>query len=285
MLFERLREDIATVLEKDPAARSALEVLLCYPGVHAQFLHRIAHRFWKVGFRTTARWISHFARFISGIEIHPGAIFGHRVFIDHGMGVVIGETAEVGDDCTIYQGVTLGGTSLHNGKRHPTLQRGVVVSAGAKVLGPFTVGANARIGANSVVIKEVPAGATAVGIPARIIEPKRNKTDELETKTGFVAYAVTANGDDPLSQTLQKLVDQVSNQERTIDELRRELKRVAGRDAPASAQVYVQPYMPGHAASSPHVPPPNSTPNSTRAPITEAAEVTASSPSVRNLHD
>jgi serine O-acetyltransferase len=230
VLFKRLREDIATVLEKDPAARSALEVLLCYPGVHAQFLHRIAHRLWRVRFTTLARMISHLGRFLSGIEIHPGATLGNRVFIDHGMGVVIGETAEVGDDCTIYQGATLGGTSLHDGKRHPTLHRGVVVSAGAKVLGPFTVGANARIGANAVVIKEVPAGATAVGIPARIVvEERKHRTDELDPKPDFSAYGVNLKGDDPLSLAMQKLINHVADQDRKIDELCSELKRMGVR--------------------------------------------------------
>lgn len=230
MLFLRLREDIATVLEKDPAARSWLEVFLCYPGIHAQFIHRIAHRFWKVGFITIARMLSNVARTLTGIEIHPGATIGHRVFIDHGMGVVIGETAEVGDDCTIYQGVTLGGTSLNRAKRHPTLQRGVVVSAGAKVLGPFTVGANARIGANSVVIKEVPAGATVVGIPARIVIKDADKRrEEQAANTGFAAYALTQGADDPVSVMLQKLLDHSAAQDRAIQELRAELARVTAR--------------------------------------------------------
>ncbi len=162
-MFERLREHIATIRAKDPAARSSLEVLLCYPGLHAVLVHRLAHYLWQAGLVTPARAVSHIGRFLTGIEIHPGARIGKRVFIDHGMGVVIGETAEVGDDCTIYQGVTLGGTSLNGGKRHPTLEAGVVVGAGAQVLGPFTVGAGARIGSNSVVVKAVPAGATAIG--------------------------------------------------------------------------------------------------------------------------
>jgi serine O-acetyltransferase len=230
VLFLRLREDIATVLEKDPAARSWLEVFLCYPGIHAQFIHRIANRFWRVGFTTLARMLSNLARTLTGIEIHPGATIGHRVFIDHGMGVVIGETAEVGDDCTIYQGVTLGGTSLNRAKRHPTLHRGVVVSAGAKVLGPFTVGANARIGANSVVIKEVPAGATAVGIPARIvIRDSEKRRDEQAAKVGFAAYAVTQGGEDPLSLTLQRLSDHAAEQDRAIDALKAELARMSTR--------------------------------------------------------
>ena len=169
-MFSRLREDIACILERDPAARSVWEVLTCYPGLHALVLHRRAHWFWQRGWRVLARFTSHLARFFTGIEIHPGATIGHRVFIDHGMGVVIGETAEIGDECTIYQGVTLGGTSLAPGaKRHPTLGKGVIVSAGAKVLGGFTVGEGARVGSNAVLMQAVPPGATAVGIPARIV--------------------------------------------------------------------------------------------------------------------
>ncbi|WP_025600927.1 serine O-acetyltransferase [Burkholderia sp. WSM2230] len=171
-MFTRLREDIATIRERDPAARSAWEVLTCYPGLHALVLHRLAHACWQARRRWLARFISQIARFMTGIEIHPGATVGRRVFIDHGMGVVIGETAQIGDDCTIYQGVTLGGTSLTRGaKRHPTLERGVIVGAGAKVLGGFTIGADAKIGSNAVVTKPVPAGGTAVGNPARIIVP------------------------------------------------------------------------------------------------------------------
>lgn len=171
-MFTRLREDIATIRERDPAARSAWEVLTCYPGLHALVLHRLAHACWRAKRRWLARFISQMARFMTGIEIHPGATLGRRVFIDHGMGVVIGETAQIGDDCTIYQGVTLGGTSLTRGaKRHPTLERGVIVGAGAKVLGGFTIGADAKIGSNAVVTKPVPARGTAVGNPARIIVP------------------------------------------------------------------------------------------------------------------
>ena len=169
MIFERLREDIANVKEKDPAARSALEVLLCYPGLHALFIHRIAHLCWKAGLTVLARWLSHLARFLTGIEIHPGATVGRRVFIDHGMGIVIGETAEIGDDCTLYHGVTLGGTSWKAGKRHPTLERCVIIGAGAKVIGSVRIGSRTRIGANAVVIRDVPDGATAVGVPARNI--------------------------------------------------------------------------------------------------------------------
>ena len=207
-MLTRLSEDIATIRERDPAARSSWEVLTCYPGLHALFLHRIAHRCWKGGWLWLGRWLSHWGRFLTGIEIHPGATIGRRVFIDHGLGVVIGETAEVGDDCTIYQGVTLGGTSLNVGKRHPTLRRGVVISAGAKVLGPFTVGENARVGANAVLLREVPPGATAIGIPARIItESTAQRREQSAARMGFSAYAVTRDADDPLSMALHGLID------------------------------------------------------------------------------
>lgn len=189
-MFRRLREDIAMVLERDPAARSTFEVLTLYPGVHALALHRLAHGLWLANFKWTGRWISQLARFLTGIEIHPGAIMGRRVFIDHGMGVVIGETADVGDDCTIYQGVTLGGTALHKGKRHPTLGRNVIVSAGAKVLGPFTVGDGAKIGSNAVVLKEVPPGATVVGIPGRVITRADDAALHFGEKREFVPYGV-----------------------------------------------------------------------------------------------
>jgi serine O-acetyltransferase len=171
-MFKNLKEDLCFILQKDPAASSCLEILLCYQGVHAILIHRFAHFLYCKKFKLLARFISMLSRFFTGIEIHPGAKIGRRVFIDHGLGVVIGETAEVGDDCTLYQGVTLGGTSLNVGKRHPTLGKGVVVSAGAKVLGGFEVGDYAIIGANAVVIHTVPAGKTAVGIPARILEEK-----------------------------------------------------------------------------------------------------------------
>ncbi len=227
MVFERLHEDIATVRGKDPAARSALEVALCYPGVHALVVHRRANALLRRGFPVLARWLSHLGRWLTGIEIHPGATIGRRVFIDHGMGVVIGETAQVGDDCTIYQGVTLGGTSLAQGKRHPTLEAGVVVGAGAKVLGPFVVGEGARIGSNSVVVKAVPAGATAVGIPARVIVEEADQRREASAaRMGFSAYAVTQGANDPLSTALHRLIDHVADQDRQIEELRATLARM-----------------------------------------------------------
>lgn len=208
-MFSHLREDLASVRERDPAARSTWEVLTCYPGVHALIFHRLAHAAWKRRLYWLGRFISHISRFLTGIEIHPGATIGRRVFIDHGMGVVIGETAEVGDDCTIYQAVTLGGTSLYRGtKRHPTLGRGVVVGAGAKVLGGFTVGDGAKIGSNAVVVKPVPAGATAVGNPARVLDPERDSAREQKAEQmGFSAYGVTRDMDDPVSKALHGLLD------------------------------------------------------------------------------
>jgi serine O-acetyltransferase len=216
-MFSRLHSDIQCILDRDPAARSKWEVLTCYPGLHALVLHRLSHRLWLRDFRWLARFISQFGRWLTGIEIHPGAVVGSCVFIDHGMGIVIGETAEVGDGCTIYQGVTLGGTSLAKGaKRHPTLGRNVVVGAGAKVLGGFIVGDNAAIGSNAVVTKPVPAGATAVGIPARIIQAEDSaRREEVAAKMGFSAYGVTAN-DDPLSQAMKGLIDNASSQEHQI---------------------------------------------------------------------
>src|SRR5574343_1687656 len=192
-MFSRLRSDIQCILDRDPAARSTWEVITCYPGLHAVWLHRPAHWCWGHGLKWLGRFISHFARWFTGIEIHPGAKIGERVFFDHAMGVVVGETAEIGDGCTIYQGVTLGGTSLYKGaKRHPTLGKNVVVSAGAKVLGGFEVGDNAKIGSNAVVIKPVPAGATAVGIPARIIPSKESVSADVTTQERkFTAYGIT----------------------------------------------------------------------------------------------
>src|SRR5688500_1665742 len=169
-MFARLKEEIAVVFERDPAARNTWEVITCYPGFHAMLVHRLSGRLWNAGLKWLARFISHCGRWLTGIEIHPGARIGRRFFIDHGMGVVIGETSEIGDDCTLYHGVTLGGTSWNKGKRHPTLEKGVVIGAGAKVLGPIVIGEGAKIGSNAVVVKPVPAGATAIGIPARIVE-------------------------------------------------------------------------------------------------------------------
>lgn len=217
-MFSRLREDIANIILRDPAARSAWEVLTCYPGLHAIALHRVAHWCWMRGIKWIARFISYIARMFTGIEIHPGATIGRRVFIDHGFGVVIGETAEVGDECTIYQGVTLGGTSLNKGaKRHPTLGRGVIIGAGAKVLGGFTVGEGAKVGSNAVVFKAVPAGATAVGNPAHIVQrDTQNSREAVVAARMFAAYGVTPNDDDPMSAAIHGLVNHAAAQEQQI---------------------------------------------------------------------
>jgi serine O-acetyltransferase len=218
-MFNQLREDIQSIFARDPAARTTLEVLTCYPGLHAVYIQKLARWFWTHGLRWLGRLTSHFGRWATGIEIHPGAIIGRRVFIDHGMGVVIGETAEVGDDCTIYQGVTLGGTTLYRGtKRHPTLGAGVVVGAGAKVLGGFTVGAGAKVGSNAVVVKEVPVGATVVGIPGRIVE----ETPAQKTPH-FAAYAVEQGQDDPYAQELRRLAEHSADLERALASLRAKL--------------------------------------------------------------
>jgi len=227
-MFDRLRSDIQCILERDPAARSAFEVLTCYPGLHAVVLHRLAHGCWNRGFKWLGRFVSHIGRFLTGIEIHPGAVIGERVFFDHAMGTVVGETAVIGDGCTIYQGVTLGGTSLYKGtKRHPTLGRDVVVSAGAKVLGGFEVGDGAKIGSNAVVIKPVPAGATAVGIPARIIPSKKGESaDVTEGAPKFSAYGITQE-DDPLSQAMRGLIDSTASQEHQIALLWQAIEKLA----------------------------------------------------------
>ena len=213
-MFARVREDIQGVFHRDPAARNTFEVLTCYPGLHAVWMHRLTHFLWLTGWKWLARMLSSFARWLTGIEIHPGAKIGRRFFIDHGMGIVIGETAEIGNDVTLYQGVTLGGTSWNKGKRHPTLEDGVVVGAGAKVLGPFTVGAGAKIGSNAVVTKAVPAGATAVGIPARIIAKRTDQDDEQEAKRqaladkiGFDAYGMSEDMPDPIARAIGQLLD------------------------------------------------------------------------------
>jgi serine O-acetyltransferase len=226
-MFRKLRADIDCILERDPAARSRWEVLTCYPGLHAIYVHKLAHWFWQRGLKWLGRFTSHVGRWLTGIEIHPGAKIGSCVFIDHGMGVVIGETAEVGDGCTIYQGVTLGGTSLYPGtKRHPTLGAGVIVAAGAKVLGGFTVGEGARIGANSVVLKEVPAGATVVGIPGRIV-----KGEGAEKAARFAAYAVVQEQDDPYAKAIQQLVEHSQELERTVQSLQERLSRLEHQEA------------------------------------------------------
>ena len=226
-MFEQIKEDISVVFERDPAARTRWEILTTYPGVHALLAHRVSHWIWQQRFYWLARLSSHIARWLTGIEIHPGAVIGRRVFIDHGMGVVIGETAVIGDDCTLYHGVTLGGTSWNKGKRHPTLEQGVVIGAGAKVLGPITVGENAKIGSNAVVVKDVPAGATAVGIPARILDQEKIKQrDQMAEKIGFSAYAVSDNADDPMTKAIHALLDHAAKQDQQLQEVMQQLAKL-----------------------------------------------------------
>ena len=236
-MFQRLREDINSVFDRDPAARNFLEVLTNYPGLHALLIHRLSHWLWRKNLKWLARTISSFSRWLTGVEIHPGASIGRRFFIDHGMGVVIGETAEVWDDVTLYQGVTLGGTSWNKGKRHPTLEDGVIVGAGAKILGPFSVGAGAKIGSNAVVTKEVPAGATVVGIPGKIV--KRTEPDDAEVlevdperreamrrKFGFDAYGISEDMPDPVARSIQAILDHMHAVDERIERMCQTLRKV-----------------------------------------------------------
>lgn len=245
-MWEQIKEDIAVVFDRDPAARTAWEVITCYPGFHALLIHKFSHWLWLADFKWLGRLVSHFSRWITGIEIHPGAKIGRRVFIDHGMGVVIGETSEISDDCTLYHGVTLGGTSWNKGKRHPTLGKGVVVGAGAKILGPILIGEGARIGSNAVVVKEVPAGATAVGIPARIVdtehEAARAKTAE---KMGFSAYAVSRDENDPVAQAIHGLLDHTVNIDQRIEAIMKQLEKLGAKveDERATADKFDPNYL------------------------------------------
>jgi serine O-acetyltransferase len=236
-MFSHIKEDISIVFERDPAARTRWEILTTYPGVHALIIHRLSHWIWQHQFYWLARFNSHFARWITGIEIHPGATIGRRVFIDHGMGVVIGETAVIGDDCTLYHGVTLGGTSWNKGKRHPTLEQGVVIGAGAKVLGPITVGKGAKIGSNAVVVKDVPAGATAVGIPARILDPDTIKQrEDMAGKIGFSAYGISDNMNDPMTKAIHALLDHAARQDQQLQAVMQQLNKL-GADVEADTEV------------------------------------------------
>ncbi|MEG3765712.1 serine O-acetyltransferase [Alteromonas sp. 14N.309.X.WAT.G.H12] len=226
-MFSRIKEDIGAVFHRDPAARTTFEVLTNYPGLHAVWLHRISHRCWQAGFKWLARSLSTFSRWLTGIEIHPGATLGRRVFIDHGMGVVIGETAIIGDDVTLYHGVTLGGTSWKAGKRHPTLENNVVVGAGAKVLGPIVIAQGAKIGSNSVVVKDAPAGATVVGIPGRIVSSGENavppeqsqKRHRIAQKYGFDAYAVSPDNPDPVANAMGVMLEHIHHMDLKVEEL------------------------------------------------------------------
>ena len=228
-MFSRIQEEIAVVFDRDPAARNTWEVITCYPGFHALLIHRLAHRLWLSGFKWLARFVSHLGRWLTGIEIHPGARIGRRFFIDHGMGVVIGETSEIGDDCTLYHGVTLGGTSWNKGKRHPTLGNGVVVGAGAKILGPIEIGDGAKVGSNAVVVKAIPPGATAIGIPARLVESH-------DAQGRFAAYAVARDANDPVAQAIHELIDHSAEADQRIEHILAELKRLGVKiqEEPAS---------------------------------------------------
>lgn len=225
-MFDIIKEDIQNVFEKDPAARSRFEVLTCYPGLHAIWLHRIAHYFWKSGFRWLPRFISHCNRFLTGIEIHPGATIGRRFFIDHGMGVVIGETTEIGEDCTLYQGIVLGGTTLEKKKRHPTLGNNVTIGSGAIVLGAIILGDGCKIGAGSVIIRDVPPGATAIGVPGRIVgaEPPDHKQDLAHNKLPDpVAEAIRywAVQQSKLEERIALLEDMLKDSDANKDEKRK----------------------------------------------------------------
>ncbi|MDD2701557.1 MAG: serine O-acetyltransferase [Sideroxydans sp.] len=237
-MFKNIREDIASVFARDPAARTTFEVLTCYPGLHARIFHRLSNTLWHAGMKWLARFVSHLARWFTGIEIHPGATIGRRFFIDHGMGVVIGETAEIGDDVTLYHGVTLGGTSWKEGKRHPTLANGVVVGAGAKILGPIHIGENAKIGSNAVVVKDVPAGATAAGIPARVL-------DGAKKTTGFNAYGLSNDQNDPVAKALHGLIGHSVTVDQRIEHILQQLEKLGVRveDEQATADKFDPNYL------------------------------------------
>jgi serine O-acetyltransferase len=229
--LKRNTEVLSSVFDRDPAARNYFEVVTTYPGVHAVLLHRLNHALWEAGLKWLARFLSTVARLLTGIEIHPGAAIGRRFFIDHGMGVVIGETAEIGDDCTLYHGVTLGGTTWQKGKRHPTLGDGVVVGAGAKVLGPITVGDGARIGSNAVVVKDVPAGATVVGIPGHIVRPSQRPVDHRQAiakKIGFDAYGVTKDMADPVANAVNCMLDHIHAMDQKMQAMCEGIRRLGG---------------------------------------------------------
>ena len=228
-MFQRIKEDINCVFDRDPAARNHFDVLTTYPGVHAIIIHRFSHVMWNNGFKWLARVFSNVARFMTGIEIHPGATIGQRFFIDHGMGVVIGETAIVGDDCTLYHGVTLGGTSWNKGKRHPTLEDDVVVGAGAKILGPITVSSGVRVGSNAVVVKDAPANMTIIGIPGREVQLRTNKQkkrEDIAKKMGFDAYGATQDMPDPVSDAMHRMLDHIHLMDNKMERMCVELRRL-----------------------------------------------------------
>jgi len=231
-MFSRIREDIHCIFDRDPAARNVFEILTTYPGVHAVLFHRLTHWLWGRDFKWLARLLSNFARLFTGIEIHPGAKIGRRFFIDHGMGVVIGETAEIGDDCTLYHGVTLGGTTWQKGKRHPTLGNDVVIGAGAKILGPITLGNGARVGSNAVVMKDVPDGVTMVGVLGREVTPRKHsekRREEIARKMGFDAYGATQDMPDPVANTVNRMLDHIHLMDERLEQLCEEVQRLGGK--------------------------------------------------------
>jgi len=245
-MFQLVREDIDSVFDRDPAARNLWEVVTCYPGFHARMFHRLSHWLWGLGLKWLARFVSHLGRWFTGIEIHPGARIGRRFFIDHGMGVVIGETAEIGDDVTLYHGVTLGGTSWNKGKRHPTLGNGVVVGAGAKILGPIVIGEGAKVGSNAVVVKDIPAGATAVGIPAHVVDTTKEEARARQAETmGFSAYAISPNMDDPVAKAIHGLIDHTVSVDHRIELILEQLKRLGAsiEDEKATADKFDPEYL------------------------------------------
>lgn len=233
-MFARLREEIDAVFERDPAARSTFEIVTAYPGFQAVLVHRLSHKLWRAKLYWLARVLSNISRWITGIEIHPGAQIGRRFFIDHGMGVVIGETAVIGNDCTLYHGVTLGGTSWQKGKRHPTLGTDVVVGAGAKVLGPIEIGDHARIGSNAVVVKSVPEEATVVGVPGRLIMPKGGAESahrkKMAAKLGFDAYGATSDAPDPVAHAINCMLDHLHVVDRKMEQMCQVMRQMGIED-------------------------------------------------------
>lgn len=230
-MFSRIKEDISCVFDRDPAARHTFEILTTYPGVHAIIFHRFSHALSNRGFKWLARMLSTFSRFLTGIEIHPGAVIGRRFFIDHGMGIVIGETAEIGDDCSFYHGVTLGGTSWSSGKRHPTLGNNVVVGAGAKILGPIMINDGARIGSNAVVVKEVPVDTTVIGVPGREVvrrDATQEKRNEMAEKMGFDAYGATQDMPDPVANTVNRMLDHIHKMDERMDKMCTQIQHLGG---------------------------------------------------------
>ena len=235
-MFEKIREDMRVVFERDPAARSTFEILTTYPGVHAVLIHRASHRLWLFGAKWLARLLSYFGRWLTGIEIHPGAVIGRRFFIDHGMGVLIGETSVIGDDCTLYHGVTLGGTSWQKGKRHPTLQDDVVVGAGAKVLGPISIGDGVRIGSNAVVLKSVHDNNTVVGVPGRVVQKRAelvpdSRRQAIARKMGFDAYGSTQDMPDPVANAINTMLDHIHVMDQRLEEMSRGLQSLGAEVA------------------------------------------------------